>query len=219
MTGVSEPSRQPSHKGMDVSPRRGKKCWVKHLCGGWASHVALVVKKLPASAEDVRDMGSIPGSGRLPGGVHGNPLQCSCLENPHGQRSLAGCSPWGHKESDMNGTTWHVCMPALLSDLDVTQICSSRECDYIFGCDYILIPVGLTFVFAHLAISPNMTLGSIFGIVFVGSDNMCCQWWDRFRKCREDVSFVSQRNAEINECGCQFVPLITAPKKRKRFIT
>ena len=27
-------------------------------------------------------------------------IQCSCLENPHGQRSLAGCSPWGHRESD-----------------------------------------------------------------------------------------------------------------------
>ena len=35
-----------------------------------------------------------------PGGGHGNPLQYSCLENPHGQRSLVGYSPWGHKESD-----------------------------------------------------------------------------------------------------------------------
>ena len=35
------------------------------------------------------------------GGGHGNPLQHSCLENPHGQRSLAGYSPWDHKESDM----------------------------------------------------------------------------------------------------------------------
>ena len=34
------------------------------------------------------DTGSIPGSGRSPGGRHGNPLQNSCLENPHGQRSL-----------------------------------------------------------------------------------------------------------------------------------
>ena len=40
-------------------------------------------------------LGSISGSGRSPGGGHGNPLQYSCLENPHGQRSLAGCSPWG----------------------------------------------------------------------------------------------------------------------------
>ena len=43
----------------------------------------------------------IPGLGRFPGGGHGNPLQYSCLENPHGQRSLAGYSPWGCKESDM----------------------------------------------------------------------------------------------------------------------
>ena len=45
------------------------------------------------------DLGSVPGLGRSPGEEHGNPLQYSCLENPHGQRSLAGYSPWGHKES------------------------------------------------------------------------------------------------------------------------
>ena len=43
---------------------------------------------------------SVSGLGRSPGGNHANPLQYSCLENPHGQKSLAGCSPWGHKESD-----------------------------------------------------------------------------------------------------------------------
>ena len=48
----------------------------------WASQVALVVKNLPAKAGDIRDAGSIPGSGRSPGGEHGNPLQFSCLENP-----------------------------------------------------------------------------------------------------------------------------------------
>ena len=53
------------------------------------------------SACNVRDLGLIAGSGRSPGGGHGNPLQYSCLENPHGQRWLAGYSPWGHKESDM----------------------------------------------------------------------------------------------------------------------
>jgi len=47
------------------------------------------------------DLGSTPGLGRSPGGGHGNPLQYSCLENPHGQRSLAGYSPWGCKELDM----------------------------------------------------------------------------------------------------------------------
>ena len=41
-----------------------------------------MVKNLPASGGDVREHGSIPGSGRPPGGGHGNPLQYSCLENP-----------------------------------------------------------------------------------------------------------------------------------------
>jgi len=42
----------------------------------------LVVKNLPANAGDIRDSGLIPGSGRPPGGGHGNPLQYSCLEIP-----------------------------------------------------------------------------------------------------------------------------------------
>ena len=46
------------------------------------------------------DLGLIPGLGRSPGGSHGNALQSSCLENPDGQRSLVGCSPWSSKESD-----------------------------------------------------------------------------------------------------------------------
>ena len=48
----------------------------------WASQVVLAVKNLPASAGDLRDTSSIPGSGRSPGGGHGNSLQYSCLENP-----------------------------------------------------------------------------------------------------------------------------------------
>ena len=43
--------------------------------------MALVVKSLPASAGDVRDTDSIPGSGRISGGGNGNPLQYSCLKN------------------------------------------------------------------------------------------------------------------------------------------
>ena len=46
------------------------------------SEVVLVIKNPPAKAGDVRDTGSIPGSGRSPGGGHGNPLLYSCLENP-----------------------------------------------------------------------------------------------------------------------------------------
>ena len=48
----------------------------------WASQVVPVVKNLPAIAGDIRDMGWIPGLGRVPGGWNGNPLKHSCLENP-----------------------------------------------------------------------------------------------------------------------------------------
>ena len=49
---------------------------------------------------NVEGLGSIPGLGRSPGGGHANPLQYSCLENLHGQRNLAGYSPWDRKESN-----------------------------------------------------------------------------------------------------------------------
>ena len=52
------------------------------VLGYKASQVALVVKNLPASARDVRNADSIPGSERAPGRRHGNPFQYSCLENP-----------------------------------------------------------------------------------------------------------------------------------------
>ena len=48
---------------------------------------------------------------RSPGGGHGNPLQYSRLENPRGQRSLAGYSPWGHKESDVAKHSTHRSLP------------------------------------------------------------------------------------------------------------
>ena len=56
------------------------------------------------SACNMGDLGLIPGLERSPGGGHGNPLQYSCLENPHGQRSLVDYSSRGLKESDM--TEW-----------------------------------------------------------------------------------------------------------------
>ena len=59
--------------------------------------VARVVKNLPAKAGDIRDASSIPGSRRSPGEGHGNPLQYSCLGNPHGQRSPAGYSAKGRR--------------------------------------------------------------------------------------------------------------------------
>ena len=53
------------------------------------------------STYNAGDLGSIPGLGRSAVRGDGNPLQYSCLEDPHGWRSLAGYSPWGCKESDM----------------------------------------------------------------------------------------------------------------------
>ena len=67
--------------------------------------MALAVKNPPANVRDIKDVGSIPGVGRSPGGGHGNSLQYSCLENTHGQRSLVDYSPWGCKESDTTEVT------------------------------------------------------------------------------------------------------------------
>ena len=53
------------------------------------------------SACNMRDLGSIPGLRRSPGGGHGNPLQYSCLENLHGWKRLVDYSPRDCKESDM----------------------------------------------------------------------------------------------------------------------
>jgi len=64
-----------------------------------------VVKNPLANAEDVRDVGLIPELGRSPGVGSGNPVWYSCLENPHGQRSLACYSLRGRKESDMTEAT------------------------------------------------------------------------------------------------------------------
>ena len=46
------------------------------------SQVVLLIENLPANAGDIRDVSLIPGSGKIPGGGHGNPLQCCCLEDP-----------------------------------------------------------------------------------------------------------------------------------------
>ena len=57
-------------------------CFLGGYRGCWASQVVLVVKNPSANAGDIRDMVSIPGSGRSPGGGHDNTLQYSCLESP-----------------------------------------------------------------------------------------------------------------------------------------
>ena len=62
-----------------------------------ATQVVLLVKNPRANAGDIRDEGSIPGSGRSLGGRHGNPLQYSSLENP-GELHPMGSHRVGHNE-------------------------------------------------------------------------------------------------------------------------
>ena len=69
--------------------------------------MALVVKNPPASTGDIRDRGSIPGSGRSPGGGHGNPLQYSCLENPTDRRAWRA-TVQRVAESDTTEVTQHI---------------------------------------------------------------------------------------------------------------
>ena len=88
----------PSIHGSDIFAKQ----ILRHVLGEFllvagTSQVALVVKNPSANVGDMRDAGLIPGSGRSPGGGHGNPLQYSCLENHPGQRTLVGYSPWGQK--------------------------------------------------------------------------------------------------------------------------
>ena len=67
-----------------------------------------VVQKLPANAGDGGHEGLLPGSGRSPGGGHGNPLQYSCLENPRDRETWQAT---GHRlaESDTTEVTYHAC--------------------------------------------------------------------------------------------------------------
>ena len=86
--------------------------------------MAQVVKE---SACNAGDLGSIPGSGRSPGEGNGNPLQYSCLENPHGQRSLVGYSPWGCKELDMTTFTFFTFLSTLRDQGSLSLICHYFE--------------------------------------------------------------------------------------------
>ena len=69
--------------------------------------MAPVVKNPPANAGDIRDAGSIPGSGRSPGGGYGNPPQYSCLGNPMDRGAWWATVRGGHRESDTTEATQH----------------------------------------------------------------------------------------------------------------
>ena len=77
--------------------------WVGQIPWRRDSLPTLVFLGFPRGSDDKESacsagyLGWIPGLGRSPEGGHGKLLQYSCLENPHGQKSLEGYSPWGRK--------------------------------------------------------------------------------------------------------------------------
>ena len=108
-TGQDELYKKQRHKQREQTYGHlvGKGWWWDEL-GDWDWHIYItmykmgfqggaVVKNPPANTGDAGDVGLIPGSRRSPGEGNGNLLQCSCMKKFHGQRSLAGYSPWGCK--------------------------------------------------------------------------------------------------------------------------
>ena len=82
------------------------------LCRCWVFQMALVVKNPPTNSGNTRDTGSIPGSGRSPGGEHDNPLQYSCLGNPMDRGDWWAIVHMVVKR-DMAETTWNAHVDAI----------------------------------------------------------------------------------------------------------
>ena len=82
--------------------------------------MALVVKNPPANTGDIRDVGSIPGSERSPGGGNGNPLQYSCLENPMDREAWQATVHRVVKgRADTTEATWNAHMHTIHTTLHV----------------------------------------------------------------------------------------------------
>ena len=125
--------------------------WLLKSAKGRASQVALVVKNPLVNAGDIRDEGSITGSGSSPWVGNGNSLQYSCLENLmdreawwaavffpgkfSGQRSLVGYSPWNCKELDMSEHT-HTYRHIFVF-IDIIYIHTYKYISIIYVCTYI----------------------------------------------------------------------------------
>ena len=109
---LENPMDREAWPAMSLGLQRIRHDWsdLAHTMHKW--HLVIFFKGFSGGSEckesacKARDLGSIPGLERSPGGGHGNSLQHSCLENPHGQRSLVGYSSWGCKESLNHMTEW-----------------------------------------------------------------------------------------------------------------
>ena len=104
-----------------------RKALLDHSCPWFFQHVDLpnssAVKNLSINAGNIGSPGLISGSGRSPGGGHGNLLHYSCLQNAMDRGAWQGHSPWGHKESDM---IEHICTPLM-------KVTEAQKCGFIPG--------------------------------------------------------------------------------------
>ena len=96
------------------------------------------------SACNVWDLGSIPGVERSPGGGHGNPLQYSCLENPRGQRSLVGYSPWG--KSRMNKHSTYILFNVIIHYFILTNFQTIPNENEFLRKQFSLVDLDITFI-------------------------------------------------------------------------
>ena len=96
-----------------------------------------MVKNPSANARDIRDLGLIPGSGRSPGGGHGNPLQYSYLENSMDKRACWATVHKGCKESDMTEATKHTCTIAECYYTVETSVESARAWTLILAHNFL----------------------------------------------------------------------------------
>ena len=137
-----------------------------------ASQMMLVVKNLPANAGDVRDTVRSLGWEDSPGEGNCNPLQCSYLEDPHGQSSLAGCSPRSRKELD----TTEVTEPAAsMRDIWLIERGNERELG-----KYIIFPSCLLWtVLSHdfLTLSGDIPHGWADVLPEAPARALCRGWW------------------------------------------
>ena len=105
----------------------------KYLCTNVHSSPGgsgILLVKNPICLQCGTHLGSIPGLRRSPGGGHGNPLWDSCLENPHGQKSLVGYSPWesqrvGHDLATKNSML--LLLLLLLSHFSSVWLCATPQ--------------------------------------------------------------------------------------------
>ena len=137
------------------------------------------------SACNAGDLGLIPGSGRSPGGGHGNPFQYSCMENPMDRGSLVGYSPRGCKESDVTEVTEHVVSSPLSGTLQCSLYRSGilQETQCPAAPQYSLVPAGCGRV---MCAGPR---GHVFH----------WQFWAALNACQPSKGALDHRCAESDE--------------------